>query len=205
MAEREQYAVVELKVRVKEPLRDRIEAAARDRGVSMNAEVISRLERSFARENDVADAFGGKRLFSFMQSIAAAMRQAGEIAAASTRPNIVITDPPWLTEPHAFDQAAKAGRVVMEAFLPPVNTSPMPSFPAGGGEASLHERKVLIEELTDYLLFRMNRASIPDHTLIPRDTADPTDGEQHDGEHHPPGPVQLAPEVRGRRARRRNR
>jgi hypothetical protein len=205
MAEREKYAVVELKVRVKEPLRDRIEAAARDRGVSMNAEVISRLEKSFALENDVADAFGGKQLFSFMQSISAAMRQAGEIATKSTDFDHIVTCPPWLTEPHAFDHAAKAGRMVIEAFRPPADASPSPAFPARSAEASLHERNTLIDAIVERLMPRMKRAPIPDHTLIPRDAADPTDGEQHDGKHHPPGQVQLASKIRGRRARRPNR
>jgi hypothetical protein len=41
---------------MREPLRKKIETAAKHRGVSMNSEVIARLERSFGREAWSADA-----------------------------------------------------------------------------------------------------------------------------------------------------
>jgi predicted HicB family RNase H-like nuclease len=44
---REKSATIQLKMRMKEPLRARLEESARDRGVSLNAEGVSRLERSF--------------------------------------------------------------------------------------------------------------------------------------------------------------
>lgn len=51
MAKREQSATVDLKVRMKEPLRADLERAARRRGVSMNAEAVARLEQSFLRDD----------------------------------------------------------------------------------------------------------------------------------------------------------
>ena len=47
---REESATVELKVRMKEPLRASLELAARQHGVSMNAEAVRRLDQSFAEE-----------------------------------------------------------------------------------------------------------------------------------------------------------
>src|SRR5262245_37633013 len=50
MVRRKQAARADIKIRMKEPLRAKIEAAAKRRGVSMNAEMVSRLEQSFQKE-----------------------------------------------------------------------------------------------------------------------------------------------------------
>jgi hypothetical protein len=41
--EREDTATVDIKIRMKEPLRAEIEKSAKDKGISMNAEMINRL------------------------------------------------------------------------------------------------------------------------------------------------------------------
>jgi hypothetical protein len=51
MADREKTAIVDLKVRMKEALRERIEIAARERGVSLNAEAVRRLEGTFRNDD----------------------------------------------------------------------------------------------------------------------------------------------------------
>ncbi len=48
---RSQDQTIQLKVRMKEPLRSRLEVFAKRRGVSLNEEVVTRLMRSF----DIAD------------------------------------------------------------------------------------------------------------------------------------------------------
>lgn len=53
MSEREQSATVQLKIRMKEPLRAELEQAAQERGVSLNAEAVDRLERSFRKDEDL--------------------------------------------------------------------------------------------------------------------------------------------------------
>jgi Arc-like DNA binding domain len=47
MVKRSQRALVGLRVRMREPLRKQLEVAAKKRGVSLNAELVSRLEQSF--------------------------------------------------------------------------------------------------------------------------------------------------------------
>src|SRR4051794_10891857 len=47
MTSREKTATVDLRVRMKEPLRAQIEEAAKERGISLNAEAVARLEQSF--------------------------------------------------------------------------------------------------------------------------------------------------------------
>jgi hypothetical protein len=51
MARRKQTATVDLKVRMKEPLRAALETEARKKGHSLNAEAVRRLEKSFHSEN----------------------------------------------------------------------------------------------------------------------------------------------------------
>lgn len=50
MAARKPTAIVGLKVRLREPLRKKLEVAAKKKGVSLNAELVARLEESFLGE-----------------------------------------------------------------------------------------------------------------------------------------------------------
>ena len=68
MGKRPEKATVNLKLRVKEPLRASIEAAAEKRGISMNAEMVDRLESSFLSREGL---FGGNDKYRFMQVAAA--------------------------------------------------------------------------------------------------------------------------------------
>lgn len=63
---------IQLKVRMKEPLRARIEEAAKKRGVSMNVEAVNRLESSFANEGRVADEFGGQEKYQIFRMLSVA-------------------------------------------------------------------------------------------------------------------------------------
>ena len=51
---------VQLKIRMKEPLRAALEMGAKEKGVSLNAETVSRIERSFREEATKDDDFGDK-------------------------------------------------------------------------------------------------------------------------------------------------
>lgn len=50
MPPRDKKAVVQLKVRMREPLRAKLEKAATQKGVSLNSEIVERLERTCERE-----------------------------------------------------------------------------------------------------------------------------------------------------------
>ena len=64
---RKPSANVQLKVRLKEKLRKSIEAAAKHRGVSLNAEIVERLEDSFVNRDDL---FGGQDNYRLMRFLA---------------------------------------------------------------------------------------------------------------------------------------
>jgi len=81
---RKKSATVDLKVRMKEPLRARLEKAAAQDGVSLNAEAVKRLEESFRREKRATDvaaqaaggvyaSFGGIETFMVMRLLANAI------------------------------------------------------------------------------------------------------------------------------------
>jgi hypothetical protein len=65
-------AFVGLKVRLREPLRKKLEVAAKKRGVSLNAELVARLEESFRREAAVEL---GAIFTDFKEEIAKTMRE----------------------------------------------------------------------------------------------------------------------------------
>ena len=62
MSKRTRAATVDIGLRVKEPMRARIERSAKDRGVSMNAEINDRLETTFTKEELFDRFFGGPEI-----------------------------------------------------------------------------------------------------------------------------------------------
>jgi hypothetical protein len=78
MAGREESQTVQLGLRMKEPLRAELEKAAKRHGLSMNAEIVRRLETSFAQEQRLADVFGSEELFALMRGIAGVMDNIGQ-------------------------------------------------------------------------------------------------------------------------------
>ncbi len=69
MAKRKSSDTVDIKIRMKEPVRRKIEQAAAKRGVSMNAEMVSRLEQSFTSEDYMTLVFGDSRVGRFVRSL----------------------------------------------------------------------------------------------------------------------------------------
>lgn len=68
--ERDRTATVDIKLRIKEPLRAEIEAAAKADGVSMNAEMVRRLDHERSLTAFMADALGGPRSAAIFQMLA---------------------------------------------------------------------------------------------------------------------------------------
>ena len=80
--------------RVKEPLRNQIEKAAKSNGVSMNAELVRRVETSFNNENSDAAAYGGAELSALFRMLAAAANfieaRTGESCTADYLTNVAV-------------------------------------------------------------------------------------------------------------------
>lgn len=94
MAKRPNSAVVDYKIRLKEPIRKKIEIAAKDRGVSMNAEIVTRIENSFS----IDDSFGGPELRNVATLMAAAFNHAGQMSADRRSPREWMKDNTIYTE-----------------------------------------------------------------------------------------------------------
>src|SRR5437763_528741 len=81
---RETSAAVDIKIRMKEPLRADIERAATEKGISMNAEMVERLSRSFEQERmlDQASEWAyGRRLFALLSLLGRVAMDTGPTAA----------------------------------------------------------------------------------------------------------------------------
>ena len=120
---RDDTAIVDIKIRMKEPLRAQIEKAATDRGVSMNAEMVERLRASFADEKrrrglfDALTLAYGPRTAGLALMIARAMHDAGT-RAGFTVTHTLEGSANWIDDPRAFGQAAQAVAQLMKAAAP---------------------------------------------------------------------------------------
>jgi hypothetical protein len=109
----QRQAPAQLNVRVALDLRQRLERAAAERGVSLNREITDRLTRSLTeddadvqRESDVQTTFYGTTLRGIMALVASAMHWAGRRGS-------------WLDDPLAYYRAIEAADVVLKALAPP--------------------------------------------------------------------------------------
>jgi hypothetical protein len=115
---RAKAATIGLNTRMKEPLRARLAAAAKKRGVSLNAEVVHRLEGSFRKEErdalieakavgGVYASFGGLDNFTVMRFLA------NVINAIETR-----TGKSWGSDAGTFEGVQEACQTILQIFRP---------------------------------------------------------------------------------------
>lgn len=114
--EKSDYAVISL--RIKEPLRAKIERAAKESGSSMNSEITARLEVSFAEDEhsdrNMFNAFGGAEEYALFR-----------MAAAAADTVVAREGKKWPHDPQVFDSALRAINVVLEAFRPKGRKKPI--------------------------------------------------------------------------------
>ena len=114
MPARKKTAKAQVPLRIVETLRARLEKSAKSRSVSMNAEIIERLERSY----EIEDRLGGPQLIVLMETIAAVMKSTGERAGFYETGKLTNWGE-WLALPYSFDQATKAAITILEHHRPP--------------------------------------------------------------------------------------
>lgn len=127
-------------LRLPNDLRTRLDKAAKDRNVSINAVILERLERSF----DIEDRFGGPQAVELIVAIATVMKKTGEHAG------FYETGKPtnrgeWLDLPYSFDQAAKAAITILEDHAEPLGKIVVPKPNVGevvGGDPKETEKRV---------------------------------------------------------------
>lgn len=90
---RAKSATIDIKVRMKEPLRAKLEKAAKERGISLNAEAVDRLERSFQTQAVLIETLGGKDAYSILKvlgSVAALIQTRTGKTAADWKTGVAI-------------------------------------------------------------------------------------------------------------------
>ncbi len=105
MPPRKPSANIQLKTRMKEPLRATLAKKAKDRGVSLNAEIVDRLERSLAAEEAEIKKFGNLGIYNYMKLLAATLAFVEEKTGGE-----------WLKDAKTTDQGTMAIYGVMGAF-----------------------------------------------------------------------------------------
>ncbi len=114
MAKTKKQGAGQYPLRLPDGLRSRIEKSAKDRNVSINAEILGRLERSF----EVEDRLGGPKVAKLVETIGTAMRSTGEHTAFFLDDSEMHDQGEWLAVPYAFDQAVKAAITILEHHRP---------------------------------------------------------------------------------------
>jgi hypothetical protein len=120
---RERTALVQLKTRMRESLRSRLEVAAKAHGTSINAEIVDCIERTFARLDLLSDVLTlayGRKMAGILMMLGSAMPRAGIYGLWShtdpLRDNNDLNS--WTDDPTAFDQAILAAVTVLDALRP---------------------------------------------------------------------------------------
>jgi Arc-like DNA binding domain len=118
---------IQIGLRVPEHLREKIQAAANQRGVAVNKEISDRLEKSFNEGMTISAADGDGELYSILRVVAAAMDLAGPMAAimSTLNPEAGKT---WISNSIAYEQALQAAAAVLDALKPQIPTAPHPNM-----------------------------------------------------------------------------
>jgi hypothetical protein len=125
MPTRDDAATVQVKIRIKEPLRAAIEADAEARGVTMNAAINDRLESSFredARSRDLREAFAlalGADVAGFTLAIGLATRDVVKWPPLGPKPSL-------LSDAFIFDQAVAAISTIIDSVRPAGDAAALP-------------------------------------------------------------------------------
>jgi hypothetical protein len=149
MPTRDDAATIQLKIRIKEPLRASIEEDAEARGVTMNAVINDRLEQSFredARSRDLREALAlalGANVAAVTLAIGLAIRHV--VKWAPLPPNTDL-----FSDPFIFEQAVAAISTVIESVRPPGDAAVLPGggdYVATGAEAAAEQWRRLGQDV----------------------------------------------------------
>jgi hypothetical protein len=107
-------AMVDIKIRMREPLRAEIERAAKRRGISMNAEMNERLSASYERGRVLDEALN----FAYGEDGAGLLRLLGEVVRAAPGACGLYSYGNWLDDPSAYAMAAQGAIRVLQRLQP---------------------------------------------------------------------------------------
>jgi hypothetical protein len=102
MATKKPPKTISLTVRMREPTRAKLAAAAKNRGTSLNSEVVDRLDRSLA-----SDELGGPEVRNVIGLMAAAFVRGGQ-RGATARQHPEWSPEQWIDDEFCFQAATEA-------------------------------------------------------------------------------------------------
>jgi plasmid stability protein len=118
-----QIPIIDHKIRLPETLKADLDAAAREHGKSMNAEMVDRLTASFSGESNVRARFGADPIYALLRGVSVVMQRSGGMAAFLATKNAAATAR-WWENPYAYKQATAAALRLIEALAPEGDSSP---------------------------------------------------------------------------------
>lgn len=113
---REATDLAQLKVRIREPLRARLELSAKSRGTSLNAELVSRVERSYDRQDLLSEALK-LRYDDHIAGLLIGIGTAMDAIARESSPRVLLLD-----NPDAYAEALCAVREFLQRMAPKETT-----------------------------------------------------------------------------------
>ncbi len=112
---RKKTAIAQVGLRLREPLRSKVEKAAKARGVSMNQELVDRIEGSFLNQDDV---FGDARTYRFVRFVALGIQLVERAAEKSWERDFETKETVKVAVERLFDtfgpKGPERGRSVLE-------------------------------------------------------------------------------------------
>jgi hypothetical protein len=136
MAKTEDTDFTQVRIRMGKKLHADLEKASDERGTSMNAEIVDRLERSFQIDRLIGGPIIEDRaLLAVIKIIASAMFDCGRSAAFAATLSPKETER-WADNAFAYDQAVNAANTVLEAFRPAGSKKAPNHFDQKGGPLS---------------------------------------------------------------------
>jgi hypothetical protein len=109
--------------RTSNELRDRLIAAAKANGVSVNQEINDRVEASFDTPDVTEKAFANRGLYGLLRMLAVAMQISGRQAMTFKHSGDAESADEWLSDPYAYNQAASAAWKLLDACRPDGDTT----------------------------------------------------------------------------------
>lgn len=113
MVQRKKSATVDVGLRVKEPMRAALDRSAKKRGISLNAEIVDRLERSLHEDQNLS----GPKAARIAHMMSSMFGYTGSVEARA-RFGHAWNDDRWVDDPDCYTRAA-AGVVSTLASMVP--------------------------------------------------------------------------------------
>lgn len=118
MPRHDRPVMTDLKLRLRKELRDRIERAASEQGISMNAEIVRRLEQTVRDETQapqILELAYGRKQAGILLAVAKGMAEAGQRTLRREQPNgPVLQD--WTDDAKAFEEGVLAALAILSSI-----------------------------------------------------------------------------------------